>query len=118
MAEAYAPDLIRKLGDIDLPDGTFLNLNFPKCAPKEVQGVHVTSQGKLDFGLTIDARLDGRGLPYYWLRFGERLGHFREGTDVHALKYNKISVTPLKLDLTDYTVQDRIANALGYGVPD
>ncbi|OHV81708.1 5'/3'-nucleotidase SurE [Rhizobium sp. LCM 4573] len=116
VAESYAPDLIRKLSDVDLPDGTFLNLNFPNCEPKDVQGVEVTSQGKLDFGLTIDARNDGRGLPYYWLRFGERQGHFREGTDIHALKEGKISVTPLKLDLTDYSVQDRVAQALGFGV--
>jgi 5'-nucleotidase len=25
-------------------------------------------------------------------------------------------VTPLKLDLTDYSVQDRLASALGFGV--
>ena len=117
-AEAYAPELIRKLSNVELPDGTFLNLNFPKCAPKDVQGVQVTSQGKLDFGLTIDERRDGRGLPYYWLRFGERLGHFREGTDIHAVKHNRISVTPLKLDLTDHSVQDRLAEALGFGVAD
>jgi 5'-nucleotidase len=116
VAESYAPDLIRKLSEVDLPDGTFLNLNFPNCEPKDVQGVQVTSQGKLDFGLTIDARNDGRGLPYYWLRFGERQGHFREGTDIHALKEGKISVTPLKLDLTDHSVQDRVAQALGFGV--
>ncbi|MCJ9674003.1 5'/3'-nucleotidase SurE [Neorhizobium sp. BETTINA12A] len=118
VAESYAPDLIRKLIDVDLPDGTFLNLNFPNCEPSEVQGVEVTSQGKLDFGLTIDARNDGRGLPYYWLRFGERKGHFREGTDIQALKENKISVTPLKLDLTDHSVQDRVAKALGFGAAD
>ena len=118
VAESFAPDLLRKLSDVELPDGTFLNLNFPNCEPKDVQGVEVTSQGKLDFGLTIDARNDGRGLPYYWLRFGERKGHFRDGTDIQALKENKISVTPLKLDLTDHSVQDRVARALGFGAAD
>ncbi|CDZ38840.1 5'/3'-nucleotidase SurE [Neorhizobium galegae] len=118
VVESYAADLIGKLIDVDLPDGTFLNLNFPNCEPGDVQGVEVTSQGKLDFGLTIDAREDGRGKPYYWLRFGERKGNFRDGTDIQALKENKISVTPLKLDLTDYSVQDRVAKALGFGAAD
>jgi 5'-nucleotidase len=118
VVETYAADLIRKLIDVDLPDGTFLNLNFPNCEPGDVQGVEVTSQGKLDFGLTIDAREDGRGKPYYWLRFGERKGQFRDGTDIQAIKENKISVTPLKLDLTDHSVQDRVAKALGFGVAD
>lgn len=72
-------------------------------------------QGKLAFNLQVDARSDGRGFPYYWLKFGERAGAFIEGTDIHALKHNKISVTPLKLDLTDYSVTDRVARALGYG---
>jgi 5'-nucleotidase len=115
VAETYAADLIRKLMTIELPDGTFLNVNFPHCAPEEVQGVEVTSQGKLDFGLMIDAREDGRGRPYYWLKFSDRKGNFRDGTDIQALKQNRISVTPLKLDLTDYSVQDRIASALGLG---
>lgn len=118
VAETHAPDLLRKLIEADLPDGTFLNVNFPNCEPDNVQGVEVTSQGKLDFGLTIDGREDGRGKPYYWLRFGERNGHFRDGTDIQALKQDKISVTPLKLDLTDYSVQDRVAAVLGFGVAD
>ena len=116
VAESLAPDLIRKLWNVDLPEGTFLNLNFPNCEPEEVQGVEVTAQGKLDFGLEIDAREDGRGRPYYWLRFSDRKSRFQQGTDVHAVTSSKISVTPLKLDMTDYVAQDRVAAALGLGV--
>ncbi|MCG5477860.1 5'/3'-nucleotidase SurE [Sinorhizobium alkalisoli] len=112
VVEAHAPALIGRLMRVDLPDGTLINLNFPNCAPDAVAGVEVTSQGKLEIGLSIDERLDGRGFPYFWLRFGERSGDFRSGTDIRALRDNRISVTPLKLDMTDYTVQERIARAL------
>ena len=115
VVETHAPDLIRRLIDVDLPDGTFFNLNFPNCGASDVKGMEVTSQGKLDFGLTIDERADGRGFPYYWLRFGERRGDFRSGTDIHALKNDRISVTPLKLDLTDYTVLDKVQRTLNGG---
>lgn len=118
VAEALAPNLIRQLADVDLPDGTFINLNFPNCAASEVQGVSVTSQGKLGFGLSVEERADGRGFPYYWLRFDKGEVQYRDGTDIAAIKDNKISVTPLKLDLTDYSVQDRVAAALGYGAAD
>lgn len=118
VAEAFAPDLIAKLMTVDLPPGTFFNLNFPNCAPAEVQGVTVTGQGKLDFGLSVEKREDGRGVPYYWLRFGDRMGNFREGTDLQALKAGRISVTPLKLDMTDYALQDATAAALGFGAQD
>lgn len=112
VAEAHAPALLDKLMHVELPGGTFFNLNFPNCRPEDVQGVEVTAQGKLAFNLQVDARSDGRGFPYYWLKFGERAGDFSDGTDIHALKHNKISVTPLKLDLTDYSVRDRVARAL------
>jgi len=112
VCETHAPALLQKLMSVDLPEGTFLSLNFPNCAPDEVEGTEVTAQGKLAFNLEVDARSDGRGFPYYWLKFGERAGAFVDGTDVNALKNRKISVTPLKLDLTDYSVQDRVARAL------
>ncbi|APG84416.1 5'/3'-nucleotidase SurE [Sinorhizobium americanum] len=115
VAETHAPALIRTLMNVELPDGTLLNVNFPDCAADAVGGVEVTSQGKLEFGLSIDERIDGRGFPYFWLRFGERSGDFRSGTDIHAVRENRISVTPLKLDMTDYTVQERIARALREG---
>jgi len=115
VVETHAPGLIRKMMAVDLPDGTFLNVNFPNCSADTVAGIEVTSQGKLDFGLSIDERTDGRGFPYFWLRFGERFGDFRAGTDIHALRENHISVTPLKLDLTDYSVQDRLMRALNEG---
>lgn len=112
IVETHAPDLLRKLIKVDMPDWTFMNLNFPNCLPDDVQGIAVTAQGKLDFGINIDKRMDGRGYPYYWLKFDARTGDFREGTDIHALRANKISVTPLKLDLTDYDLLDRIRRAV------
>jgi 5'-nucleotidase len=115
VVETHAPALLQKLMHVDLPRETFLNLNFPNCKPEEVRGVEVTSQGKLDFGLSVEERHDGRGIPYYWLRFGDRKGQFAEGTDIHALRANTISVTPLKLDLTDYAAQKTVAAALGPG---
>ncbi len=71
--------LLEKLMVLDLPEGTFLNLNFPNCRRDEVNGAEVTMQGKLAFNLQVDARSDGRGFPYYWLKFGERAWRLRRG---------------------------------------
>jgi 5'-nucleotidase len=49
----------------------------------------------------MEERRDGRGLPYYWLRFGREVPEQRAGSDIVALREGYISVTPLKLDLTD-----------------
>jgi 5'-nucleotidase len=110
--EALAPALLQKLLNIELPVGTFLNVNFPNCAPEEVEATLVTTQGKLVHSLWIDERADGRGFPYFWLRFGREPPELREGTDVHAVKSKSVSVTPLKLDLTAHEVKDSLAKAL------
>lgn len=113
VAERHAPALIRKLIRLDLPDGTFLNVNFPNCAADAVTGTVVTTQGRLAHRLSIDKRADGRGFPYYWLRFNARRAEPQDGSDLKALAEKAISVTPLKLDITDYSVRERIADALG-----
>lgn len=113
--ENFGPKIIRDLLKDSVRPGVLLNVNFPYCPTEEMKGIAVTRQGKLDHGLAIEERADGRGFPYYWLRFGERTGDFAEGTDVHALHNNRISVTPLKLDLTDYDALDAVSAALNLG---
>lgn len=110
--ERHAPEVLDKLIGLSLPENVFLNLNFPNCAPEEVRGVAVTNQGRLSHGLWLDERKDGRGFPYYWLRFGREPVDVRDGTDLAALRAKMISVTPLHMDLTAYAVKDQIAKAL------
>lgn len=111
-AEAVAPALLKKLVATDLPPGVFLNVNFPNCKPDACKGTVVTRQGKLVHGLWIEEREDGRGVPYYWLRFGPKEEEVREGSDQAAVMEGYISVTPLHLDLTAHEVRDRLSEAL------
>jgi 5'-nucleotidase len=109
-AETHAPALIRKLLDEKIARGTLVNINFPDCAPEAVRGVAVTTQGQRDTDLVhINEREDGRGNAYYWIGF-ERGGFTPgEGTDLEALARDVISVTPLRLDLTDHAALARYA---------
>jgi 5'-nucleotidase len=111
-AEALAPALLKRLLEVELPRGAFLNLNFPSCKPDAVEGVRVTGQGRLAYNIDIEERADGRGFPYYWLRFGRDTSDLREGTDIHAVKNNFVSVTPLKFDLTAHELHDQLSKAL------
>jgi 5'-nucleotidase len=110
--ETLAPELLDKLLKVDLPPGVFLNVNFPNCPPGEVKGPVVTNQGKYVHGLWIEERADGRGFPYYWMRFGRQTAEMKPGTDMAAVSDRSISVTPLKLDLTAHEVRDSLAKAL------
>lgn len=111
-AEKIGTEIIGKLVGLDLPAGVFLNVNFPAVAPGEVKGTRVANQGKRLHGLWIEERKDGRGFPYYWLRFGREAPEVRAGTDMAALRDGFVSVTPLHLDLTANEVMDPIAKAL------
>ena len=111
-AEALAPALLDRLVSTPLPDGVLLNVNFPNIAAEKVAGTVVTSQGRLVHSLWLDERRDGRGIPYYWMRFGREPAASKAGTDIEALRNGYVSVTPLHLDLTAYEVRDRLTKAL------
>lgn len=112
-AEALAPALLDRLIGTELPPGVFLNVNFPNCRPEEARPAVVTSQGRLTHALWVEQRADGRGFPYYWLRFGREAPQMLDGTDMAALRDRAVSVTPLKLDLTAREVMDDLARVLG-----
>lgn len=104
-AERHAPDVIRKLLSVPFRPGTLVNVNFPPVQPDAVAGVSITRQGKLDYSLGLEERRDGRGFPYYWLKFGREAGADMEHSDIGAIRAGRVSVTPLQLDLTDHAMR-------------
>jgi 5'-nucleotidase len=111
----FAPDLIKRVLDTGMPRDVLVNINFPDCLPNEVAGVSVAVQGKRDQELLrIEARHDGRGNPYYWIAFGRGgIVGAAPGSDLAALNEKRISVTPLRLDLTDEPFMTKLASVLG-----
>lgn len=112
-AEAHAPDLIRKVLAAGIPRGTLVNVNFPARAPGDVAGIEVTRQGSASHALRTEARIDSRRRPYYWLAYARAEAPPAPGTDSHAVLAGRISVTPLRLDMTDVDGLDRLAAAIG-----
>ena len=113
-AETHAAGVIRTVLDRGIPPGILVNVNFPDCAPETVCGTVVTRQGKRDAGLMrVDAREDGRGNPYFWVGFAKGRHTPMPGSDLQALSEKKISVTPLRLDLTDEATRASYAEAFG-----
>jgi 5'-nucleotidase len=117
-AETHAPIVLRKLLDEGISPGTLININFPDCTPDQVKGLAVTVQGRRDADLLkIDARHDGRGIPYYWIAFQRGAFTPGKGTDLEAIAAKKISLTPLRLDLTDENAVTRYAQVFAEKKP-
>jgi 5'-nucleotidase len=111
--EAHGPDLIRKIIAAGIEPGILVNINFPNCRAEDVAGVAVSAQGRRDADfLRIEPRADGRGNPYFWIAFARGQFDIGHGTDLAALAARKISVTPLRLDLTDEPTLTRFASLL------
>ena len=101
-AAAHAAPLIRKILAAGIAPGGLVNVNFPPCGADEVRGVAFTRQGQRNAELMrVEERRDGRGFAYYWLMFQRGEIELGDGTDLAALANRMISVTPLRLDLTD-----------------
>ncbi len=112
-ARTHGVRVIRQILDAGIPADTVVNVNFPAKPAAEVTGVAVCVQGRRDFGLAhLDERFDGRGNPYYWIRYGRSRSDPPHGSDLEAVRNGKISVTPLRLDLTDEPTLTRYAQVI------
>jgi 5'-nucleotidase len=113
-AVEHGAAIIRRVLEVGIEKGILININFPGVPPQDVKGIKVTVQGQRDQSalLNIVKRADGRHLPYYWLAFNPQQFEPKEGTDLHAVRDGYISITPLRLDLTDMPSVTRFAEAL------
>jgi 5'-nucleotidase len=109
--ETHAVGVLRRLIAAGVPPNVLMNVNFPPCAAKDVEGVAITVQGRRSPDLMyVEDRLDGRGNPYHWIAFRRSDFTPGAGTDLEALEQNLISITPLKLDLTDHPTVTTLAS--------
>ena len=109
VAAHHGPGLIRNLMEREWPEGVLMNVNFPDVAPERVHGVEATVQGQRDTAdLVIDERRDVRGVPYFWMGFRRNPGAPDSDTDFAAVERGGISVSPLRVNLSDREVRDRL----------
>lgn len=85
-----------------LPKETMLNVNIPNCLESELQGIKVTTLCRRNYEDPIIEKTDPRGGKYYWIA-GQQLSWERgKHSDLETIKHNMVSITPLRLDLTQH----------------
>jgi len=100
VAGAFARHVADILLARKLPSGMFLNVNLPDAPSEQITGVEITRQGVRHYDGRVETRSDPMGRTYYWLGGDLPVDVLEEGTDVKAIADNKISITPIDLDLT------------------
>lgn len=82
-----------------LPEGTILNVNVP---PGEIRGARLTHQGVVSATSEIIEGVDPRGRAYYWIGVQKVSWKEDRGSDYAAIGEGLVSITPLRIDMTDY----------------
>jgi len=101
-----ATRFIKWLSEHKINSPQLFNINVPNLPQEEIKGFRVTKQGIRLYENRVDA-LKRNGKNYYWIG-GTIKDVFATGTDVTALRDGYVSVTPLKIDMTDHKMVDEI----------
>jgi 5'-nucleotidase len=98
---AFVARLAKQVLERGLPRRGLLNVNIPFLPWDAVEGVKLTRLGSRVYQDTLVRKVDPRGREYYWIGGEDPVWEQQEGTDFHAVHGGWVSVTPLRLDLTD-----------------
>ena len=85
-----------------------LNVNVPDVPHDELQGTVVTRLGKRHKAEPVIKALNPHGETVYWVGAAGEAQDAGEGTDFHALASQQVSITPLQIDLTQYSQLDAV----------
>ena len=107
-AAKFARKLAKMVAENGLPPGTVLNVNVPSVPEEEIQGVVITRQGRSNWDDYYEKRLDPGKREYYWLTGSLQILDTDEDIDQVAIKNNKVSITPIHYDLTNYSVLNQL----------
>ncbi|MBN2012162.1 5'/3'-nucleotidase SurE [candidate division KSB1 bacterium] len=107
-AARFARKLTSLILQNGLPRGTILNVNVPAVPENELTGVQVTQMGQAYYQENYDKRDDPHNHTYYWLTGNKVDVEMDDTVDDRALMNNKISITPIQFDLTNYSFMDQL----------
>lgn len=94
--------LVRQTLERGIEPRTLLNINIPFRPAAEWRGVRVTRLGSRVYDDTLVKKVDPRGRDYFWIGGEDPVWKPEDGTDFHAVDAGWVSVTPMKLELTDH----------------
>jgi 5'-nucleotidase len=80
-----------------------LNINVPDVPYETLRGLEVTRLGRRHKAEPVVKSATPRGETVYWVGAAGRAQDAGEGTDFYAVSHVSVSVTPLQVDLTQFS---------------
>jgi 5'-nucleotidase len=104
--------LIRRLLEHPLPPDTILNVNVPDLPWAQIEGFEATRLGHRHRAEQVVRGEDPRGRPLFWIGPAGPEQDAGPGTDFHAVRHNRVAVTPIQVDLTRHNAVQGVAEWL------
>ncbi|MCH8180589.1 MAG: 5'/3'-nucleotidase SurE [Proteobacteria bacterium] len=79
-----------------------LNVNIPARADADQLAWEVTRLGRRHASFPAEPQRNPRGDLFYWIGSAGAALDDAEGTDFHAIREGRVSITPLQVDMTDH----------------
>ena len=108
-AARAAVEIIARLAIDPLPADTILNVNVPDLPWEEIQGFEVTRLGNRHRAEPCLPQADPRGRTWWWIGAAGAAQDAGPGTDFHAVRNDRIAITPIHVDLTRYQALEQVA---------
>jgi 5'-nucleotidase len=99
-AIGVALELVERLARAPFGEPVLFNVNVPDVAPGALRGIEVTRLGKRHKAEPVIKLTTPRGESAYWIGPAGAAADAGPGTDFHAVDHRRVSVTPLRMDLT------------------
>lgn len=109
-AARVALELVERLRRDPLPSDTILNVNVPNLPWEQLAGFEATRLGHRHKAEPVVRAEDPRGRAIYWVGPAGAEQDSGPGTDFHAVRNAKVSITPLHVDLTQYRALEKVAS--------
>lgn len=111
-AARVAADMVIRFREKDIQSPVLLNINVPDIEYQNLEGVEVTRLGRRHKAEPVIKSKSPRGENLYWVGAAGAAQDAGKGTDFYAIQHNRVSVTPLQIDLTRYDQLDLITRWL------
>jgi 5'-nucleotidase len=100
--------IVQKLAVQPISSDVILNINVPDVALDDIAGIRTTRLGNRHKAEPAIQSKDPRGRAIYWVGAAGPEQDAGPGTDFHAVNNNYVSITPLHVDLTQYSAMEGI----------
>lgn len=104
-AARVARQLIERFQQNPFRGAVLLNVNIPDLPLESIKGFKVTRLGRRHKAEPVIKSQNPRGETIYWVGPPGRAEDASEGTDFHAVANGYVSITPLQVDMTAYSLQ-------------